>query len=394
MVGITKLLCNSQNFGDKLRYVPGASNQKYGTGIDFGPVVVWNCTNTCNLKCRHCYAESKNVKSDDELNTKEAKTLIDDLAVSKVPVLLFSGGEPLMREDIFRLINYADKYNIRSTISTNGTLIDKEIAKDLKKNKISYVGISLDGIGSRHDEFRGVTGSFDKSLGAIRNCIEIGQKVGLRFTINRNNYDQLKDIFYLIKEEKIPRVCFYHLAYSGRGISMINRDITQDEKRAAMDIIIEKAIELGEKVEILTVDNHADTPYLYLQVKRKYPYLADKVWELMHMNGGNRSGIAIANIDYRGNVHADQFTWHHNFGNVKEKKFSEIWKNPSSTLALGLRDRKVLLKGRCSKCKWLSVCNGNLRVRAEAVTGDFWASDPACYLSNEEIGVPKDMKLI
>ncbi len=394
MVGITKLLCNSDNFGDKLRYVPDASKQKSGTSTGYGPVVVWNCTNQCNLKCKHCYADSNSRKSEEELNTKEAKNLIEDLAKLHIPVLLLSGGEPLMREDIFELIYYANKYNIRITISTNGTLIDKDIAKDLKKACVSYTGISLDGIGTRHDDFRGIPGSFNKSLEGIRNCLEIGQKAGLRFTINRDNYDQLNDIFALIKEEKIPRVCFYHLAYSGRGSKVISLDIEKEEKRAALDLIMQKTLEFGNKVEILTVDNHADSVYLYLQAKKKYPLLADRIWELIQMNGGNRSGIAIGNIDFKGNVHADQFTWHHTFGNVKETKFSEIWTNPTNPLAIGLRDRKTLLKGRCSKCCWLNVCNGNLRVRAEAVTSDFWASDPACYLTNEEIGVPEDTALV
>lgn len=387
MIGITKLLCESENFGDSLRYVHGCKNEKNGVSKGRGPVVVWNCTNTCNLKCKHCYANSENKKFSDELNTDEAKDLINDLAELKVPVLLISGGEPLTRNDIFPLIQHAKNQNIRCTISTNGTLIDKEMAKALKENGVSYVGISLDGIGSRHDKFRGVRGSFDKAIEGIRNCLAIDQKVGLRFTINRDNYDQLNDIFYLIKEERIPRVCFYHLVYSGRGSSMIEEDITPKEKREIMDLIMEKTLDFGKKVEILTVDNHADAPYLYLKLKEKHPELAERALNLVKMNGGNRSGMAIANIDYKGNVHPDQFTQHHNLGNIRERKFSEIWMQPESLLAIDLRNRKSLLKGRCKECCWLGVCNGNLRVRAEAVTGDFWQADPACYLTDEEIAL-------
>lgn len=387
MLGITKLLCESENFGDRLRYASGAGSEKSGAAKGKGPVVVWNCTNSCNLKCRHCYADSQNKKFEEELDSKEAKYLIEDLAELKVPVLLISGGEPLMREDLFELLNYAKNYNIRSTISTNGTLIDKRTAKDLKLNGVSYVGISLDGIGTNHDKFRGVIGSFNKSLEGIRNCVEIGQKVGLRFTINKSNYHQLEDIFYLIKEEKIPRVCFYHLAYSGRGNAMAREDITFEQKRQVLDIIMDRAVRFGKDVEILTVGNHADAVYLYLQVKKKYPHLRDRIWDLIQTNGGNRSGMALANIDFKGHVHADQFTQQHSFGNIRERKFSDIWKNPSNPLAVGLRNRKSLLKGRCSSCKWLNVCNGNLRVRAEAATGDFWNSDPSCYLTDKEIGI-------
>ena len=394
MIGVSKLLCGTENFGDKLRYVQGAGEQKNGVSTGRGPVVVWNCTKTCNLKCMHCYANSDSKKYKGELSTMEAKSLINDFHEFKVPVILFSGGEPLLREDLFELIEYAGNYKIRSTISTNGTLIDKDIANRIKQSGVGYVGISLDGIGSKHDEFRRTRGCFDKALKGIQNCREVKQKVGLRFTINKHNYDQLEDIFHLIKEEKINRVCFYHLVYSGRGSEMIKDDISSEESRAAMDFIMEKTIELGDKVEILTVDNHADTVYLYLQAQKKYPHLADNIYNLMKMNGGNRSGIAIANVDYLGNVHADQFTAQYSFGNVKERSFREIWEDTTNPIMRGLKDRKNLLKGRCSKCKWLSVCNGNFRTRAESVTGDFWASDPACYLTNKEIGVLEEVGLV
>ena len=393
MIGVSKLLCGTEGFGDKLRYVKGANEQKSGVSTGHGPVVVWNCTRTCNLKCMHCYADSDSRKYEGELTTKEAKAFIKDLHEFKVPVILFSGGEPLVREDLFDLIQYARNYEIRSTISTNGTLIDKDIAKRIKQSGASYVGISLDGIGSNHDEFRRSKGSFDKALNGIRNCREVNQKVGLRFTINRHNYNQLEDIFHLIKEEKINRVCFYHLVYSGRGSEMIKEDISHGESRAAMDLIMKKTVELGDKVEILTVDNHADTVYLYLQAQKKYAHLAENIFKLMQMNGGNRSGIAIANVDYMGNVHADQFTQQYTFGNIKERGFKEVWTDTSNPIMSGLKDRKVLLKGRCSKCKWLSVCNGNFRTRSEAVTGDFWASDPACYLTDEEIGLYENIGL-
>lgn len=394
MIGVSKLLCGTENFGDKLRYVHGASKQKNGVSSEHGPVVVWNCTKTCNLKCMHCYADSDGKKYEGELGTKEAKALINDFSEFRVPVILFSGGEPLLREDLFDLIEHAANHKIRSTISTNGTLIDKEVAMRIKQNRVGYVGISLDGIGSKHDEFRRSKGCFDEALNGIRNCREANQKVGLRFTINKHNYNQLEDIFHLIKEEKINRVCFYHLVYSGRASEMIKEDISHAQAREAMDLIMKKTVELGDKVEILTVDNHADTVYLYLQAQKKYPHLADNILKLMQMNGGNRSGIAIANVDYKGKVHADQFTQQYTFGNIKERSFKEIWTDTSNPIMSGLKNRKSLLKGRCSKCKWLSVCNGNFRTRAEAVTGDFWASDPACYLTDEEIGVYENLGLV
>ncbi|QGG47770.1 putative heme d1 biosynthesis radical SAM protein NirJ1 [Heliorestis convoluta] len=391
MIGVTKLLCDSENFGDRLRYAHGSQGQKHGAVAGYGPVVAWNVSRTCNLNCIHCYSDSEDKDYPNELTTEEAKKFIDDLADFNVPVLLLSGGEPLMRPDIFDLVAYATEHKIRVTFSTNGTLITPDVAKEIKKFGVGYVGISLDGIGENNDRFRGKKGAFNEALEGIRNCLAIDQRVGLRFTINRHNFNQLEDIFRLIEEEKIPRVCFYHLVYSGRGGSMMEEDITHEESRQAMDLIMDKVLEFQRKnfdCEILTVDNHADIVYLYLQMLKKDPERAEKVWKLMQFNGGNRTGIAFANVDSQGFVHPDQFTQNHTFGNVKERPFGEIWTDTSkSEILAGLKDRKPLLKGRCSQCKWLNVCNGNFRARAEAVTGDFWESDPACYLTDEEIGL-------
>ncbi|OEH84700.1 putative heme d1 biosynthesis radical SAM protein NirJ1 [Desulfuribacillus stibiiarsenatis] len=390
MIGISRLLCGSENFGDSLRYAKGSHGQTNGAVAGHGPVVVWTSTKTCNLKCVHCYAASENIKYEGELSTDEAKVFIDDLANFKVPVLLFSGGEPLVRPDTFELAEYAASKGIRVTYSTNGLLIDKDVAKRMKQIGVGYVGISFDGIGAVHDEFRGLPGAFEKSLQAVKNCIEVDQKVGLRFTINQHNYRQLHEIFDFLEEENIPRACFYHLVYSGRGNEMVNDDLTHEESRHALDIIMERTVDFhkrGITKEILTVDNHADAIYLYLRAKELYPDKADEIYNLIKTNGGNRSGIAFGNVDNLGNVHPDQFTQNITFGNIREKKFSEIWSKAEHPILNGLKDRQPLLKGRCSQCKWLSMCNGNFRSRAHAIHNDFWESDPACYLTDEEIGL-------
>lgn len=390
MISVTKLLCDTDYFGDSLRYSHGSRGQVNGATEGYGPVVVWNSTRTCNLKCIHCYSNSESKKYKGELTTGEALRFIDDLAEFKVPVLLFSGGEPLLRRDLIKLASYAKSKGIRPTISTNGTLLGLESAMYLKNLGIGYIGISLDGIGENNDRFRGRKGAFIAALDGIRSCIAVGQRVGLRFTINRHNYKDLNDIFDLIEEENIPRVCFYHLVYSGRGSKMVEEDITREEARAAMDLIIERTLDFhrrGLEKEILTVDNHADGVYIYLKLKETDPERAAKVLELLKLNGGNRTGIAIGAVDWNGNVHPDQFTQNHTFGNVREKKFGEIWTDTSQPILSGLKNRKPLLKGRCTACKWLDVCNGNFRARAEAVSGDFWESDPACYLTDEEIGI-------
>lgn len=390
MISVTKLLCDTSFFGDSLRYSHDSRGAVHGATTEMGPVVVWNCTRTCNLNCIHCYAGAEAKKYEGELTTEEAKKFIDDLADFKVPVLLFSGGEPLARPDLLELARYAKEKGIRPTLSTNGTLIDRAMAQEIKEIGVGYVGISLDGVGEKNDEFRGKKGAFEAALRGIENCLAVGQRVGLRFTINRHNYGELEGIFRLIEEVGIPRVCFYHLVYSGRGSKMVEEDITHEETRAALDLIMEKTMDFhrrGLEKEILTVDNHADGVYIYLKVKDRDPERAEEIMKLLKRNGGNRTGIAIGAVDWYGNVHPDQFTQNHTFGNVKERPFGEIWSDVSHPILGGLKNRKPLLKGRCAACRWLDVCNGNFRARAEAVTGDFWESDPACYLTDEEIGL-------
>ena len=388
MISITKLLMDVPNFGDTLRYTPEAHEARNGVSEGRGPVVVWNCTKTCNLNCVHCYARSEAIKYQNELTHEEGLSLIDQLADFKVPVILFSGGEPLLRPDFFELANYAASKGIRPTISTNGTRIDEDVAKRLKDMGVGYVGISLDGCEATHDKFRGKPGAFQMALRGIRNCVATGQKVGLRFTITRDNVQDLNSIFDLLERENIDRVCFYHLVYSGRGSAMVERDLNHEESRRAMDLIIERTLDFrarGINKEILTVDNHADAVYLYLKMKERDPILGERILKLIQSNGGNRSGMAFGNIDSVGNVHPDQFTQYISLGNVRERPFGEIWTDLSNPIMAGLKDRKPLLKGRCPKCAYLNLCNGNFRTRAEAVTGDFWAQDPACYLTDEEI---------
>jgi len=352
------------------------------------PIVVWNCTRKCNLACMHCYSNSANKDYEGELTTAQAKKMILELEEFNVPVLLFSGGEPLLRKDLFELNDFAHQHHIRTVISTNGTLITKEIARQIKDNNFDYIGVSLDGINERNDKFRGKTGAFALALSGIRNLVEVKQKVGLRFTITRHNYPDIKDIFRLVEDEAIDRVCFYHLVYSGRGARMTEDDLPRKQMRECIDSICDWAESMycrGMKKEVLTVDNHADAIYLYLRAKEKDPQKAQKILELLNYNKGNASGIAISNVDNQGDVHADQFWQSYTFGNVKERKFGSIWMDTSDPVMAGLKSRTKLIKGRCSRCRFLELCNANFRARAESVYGDMWQEDPACYLTDEEI---------
>ena len=391
MIGISKLYCGTVEPSDALRY--GRHSSQLPSHLlqfskDKRPVVVWNVTRRCNLKCIHCYAQATEEAFADELSFEEGKTLIDDLAGYGVPVMLFSGGEPLVRPDLPELAAYAVQKGMRAVISTNGTLITPKMAKTLKEIGLSYVGISLDGMEPVNDHFRGVPGSFQKALDGIRNCQAAGIKVGLRFTINKVNVKEIPGIFDLLEEMDVPRVCFYHLVYAGRGSEMVKDDLTHEETRQAVDLIMDRTKDLHDRgiaKEVLTVDNHADGPYLYLRMLKEDPERAAEVLELLQMNEGNNSGRGFGCVSWDGEVYADQFWRHHSFGNVRQRPFSKIWTEPEDDLLLKLKEKKKHVTGRCATCRWLDICGGNFRVRAEAVHNDVWAPDPACYLTDEEI---------
>jgi 12,18-didecarboxysiroheme deacetylase len=393
MIGISKLYCGTVEPSDALRY--GRSSSQLPSHLlqfsaDKRPVVVWNVTRRCNLKCVHCYAHATEEAVSDELTTAEGKALIDDLAAFGVPVLLFSGGEPLVRKDLPELAEYAVQKGMRAVISTNGTLITPSMAQTLKAIGLSYVGISLDGMESINDEFRGITGAFKSAMKGIQNCQDAGIKVGLRFTINKANATEIPKIFDLLEDKQIPRVCFYHLVYAGRGSKMVEEDLTHAEARKVVDLIMDRTKDLHDRgipKEVLTVDNHADGPYLYLRLLGENPERAKEVLELLQMNEGNNSGRGIGCVSWDGEVYADQFWRHCSFGNVRKQPFSEIWTDTSIKLLQQLKQKKKYVKGRCADCQWLDICGGNFRVRAEAVSGDVWAPDPACYLTDEEIGL-------
>lgn len=403
MIDVTALVCGVETpsvphrYGQALRRTDIPPEQRHAVAASAStrrPVVVWNTTIACNLRCKHCYANAASRPLPGELTTDEGKALIDDLAAFKVPALLLSGGEPLMRPDLLDLIRHAGSAGVRTVLSTNGTLINQQVAEQLRAAGLTYVGISLDGLEPTHDRFRGVKGAFRLSLAAFRHLKAVGQKVGLRLTLTRSAVTDLDAIFDLIESEGIDRVCFYHLVPSGRGRSV--EALEPAESRAAIDRIIDhtrSAAAAGRRLEILTVDNHCDGPYLYLKLREEGNPRADTVADMLAWNGGGRysSGVGIGCIDWMGRVHPDQFWMTHTLGNVRDRPFSEIWTDESDPLLAGLRDRLPRLEGRCRDCRFIEWCGGSLRVRAERVTGNPWAPDPACYLTDEEIAAPVAM---
>jgi len=351
-------------------------------------VLFWNTTFVCNLKCIHCYASATPHPHPNELKREEMIDVIDDLSNMKLPVIIFSGGEPLMNPYIYELSEIATEKGIRSTLSTNGTLIDENVAGKIKDSGFKYVGISLDGMREKHDFMRGVKGAFDRSINGLKNIKNVGIMSGVRFTVTKNNYDDLPKLFDLSLDIGIDRFCVYHLVPSGRGANV--EDIDNKKRREMLDFLIEKTYYVHDEkieMEILTVDNPVDGVYAFLKTLKEDEKRAREVYRLLKRRGGDNSGIKAGNIDPLGYVHPNQFWWDLNMGNVRERKFSEIWRDGNEIVNDLRKNKTVKLKGKCARCNFKDICGG-FRLRALRINGDLWAEDPDCYLTEDEIKTP------
>jgi heme d1 biosynthesis radical SAM protein NirJ len=355
-----------------------------------GPVVIWNLIRRCNLACRHCYSISADVDFPGELSTAEVFAVMDDLKGFGVPVLILSGGEPLLRPDLYEIAARAKAMGFYTGLSTNGTLIGEADIRRIAAVGFDYVGVSLDGIEETHDRFRRQPGAYCRSLRAIRLARDAGIKIGVRFTLTQENERDLPAMLELIEREGIEKFYLSHLNYAGRGNIHRGSDARHATSRRAMDLLFDTCWRLlceGRPKEFVTGNNDADGVYLLHWVRRRFPEREPHLRAKLAAWGGNASGVNVANIDNLGNVHPDTMWWHRSLGNVRSRPFSAIWSDLSDPLLAGLRTRPRPVKGRCGACAYLDVCNGNTRVRAEQVTGDPWEEDPGCYLTDEEIGL-------
>jgi heme d1 biosynthesis radical SAM protein NirJ len=355
-----------------------------------GPVVIWNLIRRCNLTCKHCYSISADRDFPGELSTAEVFAVMDDLKAFGVPVLILSGGEPLLRGDIFEVSRRAQEMGFYVGLSTNGTLIDEHNIERITTVGYDYVGISIDGLRETHDRFRRLAGAFDASMKGIRLCHAHGIKVGMRFTMTQDNAHELPQLLTLMEGEGIDKFYLSHLNYAGRGNINRKHDVFLETTRWAMDLLFDtcwRYTSERKNKEFVTGNNDADGVYLLHWIKKHFPERVAHMHTKLAQWGGNSSGVNVANIDNLGNVHPDTFWWHYNLGNVRERPFSEIWEDISDPLMAGLKARPRKLQGRCGACRYFDICGGNTRVRAHQLTGDPWAEDPACYLTDDEIGV-------
>ena len=360
-----------------------------------GPVVIWNLIRRCNLTCKHCYTTSADINFPGELDTREVFTVMGDLKAFGVPVLILSGGEPLLRPDIFEISRRAKALGFYVGLSSNGTLITPENIDAIAAIGYDYVGISLDGLRETHDAFRRSAGSFDASLRGVRLCRERGIKVGLRFTLTQDNYADFPGMLDLMEQEAVDKFYLSHLNYGGRGNRNRRSDAVFAMTRTVMDTLFEtclRRLEAGRPAEFVTGNNDADGVYLLHWVEQRFPAHAATIRARLRQWGGNASGVNIANIDNLGTVHPDTFWWHYPLGNVRDRPFSQIWPDVSDPLMAGLKQSPRPVEGRCGACAHLDICNGNTRVRAQQTTGNPWAEDPGCYLTDAEIGLEDSLE--
>jgi heme d1 biosynthesis radical SAM protein NirJ len=361
-----------------------------------GPVVIWNLVRRCNLTCKHCYSISADKDFKGELSTDEVFSVMDDLKAFKVPVLILSGGEPLLRPDIFDIARRAKSMGFYVGLSSNGTLVNESNVAEIAATGFDYVGISLDGLRATHDKFRRKEGAFDAALNGIRLCRDAGAKVGMRFTLTQDNAQDLPALLDLMQAESIDKFYLSHLNYAGRGNKNRKDDAHFKTTRIALDLLFDRCwrqVQAGQPREYVTGNNDADGVYLLNWVRQHFPQRAAHIEQKLVQWGGNSSGVNIANIDNLGSVHPDTMWWDYPLGNVRERPFSDIWMDTSDPLMAGLKQAKRPVEGRCAVCEHRASCNGNTRVRAWQTTNNFWAEDPGCYLSDAEIGLTHEQTM-
>ncbi len=379
MINISKLYCGLAGVSDELRYPPHRTIK---------PIVVFNCTPKCNLRCVHCYSSSEAACAETELTTAQAKQLIDQIVAFGCPVLLFSGGEPLLREDLFELMAYAKSRGLRTVLSTNGTRITASVAQRLAELNLSYAGVSLDGPADIHDRFRKVNGAFKATLDGIANCRKAGIRTGLRFTMTRDNIDYVERIFDIAAAADVRRICFYHLIRTGRAKDLADSMPAPHQVRKAIDTILSRtadSVQRGVVEEVLTVGNHADGPYLLMRMQAEKIPQADVVADLLRRSSGNRIGQNIASVNWDGQVFPDQFWRNYALGNVLERPFGDIWQDESDPVLQILRNKHDHKDPKCVRCRWFDLCLGNFRSLSGRAELSDWQNEPPCYLTEDEI---------
>lgn len=378
MVSLSKLVKNIKSPSDFLRYSENSEEDEI-----FRPVVVFNITSMCNLSCEHCYYSAKSKIDPDELSVSEILNIADDLALIRVPVVLLSGGEPLMKKGIYEISKYISERGIKAGLSTNGTLINQSAVEKILNSGIDYVGISIDGPEQIHDSFRGKKGAFTLATKSLKKLISAGVRVSIRLTLSKINANHLEEILDWAESIGCHRFCIYHLVGSGRGKNIKDHALSPMQTRQILNMVYEKSKILN--MEILTVDAPFDGFFVALKkLEEGDEEGARRVMKMLKIQAGDGTGKKLAVISHRGDVYLSQFWLDLPLGNVREEKFSHIWNNSRIEILQYLRYKvRDELEGRCGNCPLKYWCGG-FRPRAFLSSGRLNGEDPLCYLEENE----------
>jgi len=358
------------------------------TGAPF--LVVWDITTTCNLHCKHCYANAGTALTT-ELTTDEVKQAIDKLDRAAVPIIAFSGGEPLVRKDIFELVSYAIEKGIFVAIATNGTLITKEKAREMKQAGIQFAQISLDGAtATTHDAFRGTNGVFERTIQGIQNCVHEGLFVNVATTATKDNYTEIPRIITLCEQLNVNWFMIYNFIPTGRGEFIVQNDLTPYERERLLKELWKK-LKNGSTVNVLSTAPQFARVALEAEIANDQkiipthfanPSLGGQLLNLAEFIGGCGCGRFYCAIRADGNIEPCVF-FPLKIGNIKEDDFKELWtKNP---ILAELRNKDAL-EGNCGHCDYRYYCGG-CRARAYGYTGNYLAPDPGCIRNIPECSV-------
>lgn len=348
-----------------------------------GSIAIWNFTNRCNLSCLHCYSKST-LDEVDTLTTKQIKKTILEMKENGIKFIIFSGGEPLTRKDLFEIANFCKKNKIITYLSSNGLYFTKNNISKIV-DTFNYIGVSIDGDEQTHDYFRGLKGAFKETLKSVLLANENAPKVGIRFTMTKDTINSLEYMFDLVEKHNIPKIYISHLVYSGRGLDNLKMDLTPMQRREAVEFILNKAFYYYENsidIEVVTGNMEMDAVMFLDKFTLKYPKLKDKMRAKLIKWGGNSAGCKLLNINSQGDVRPDPF-FPITIGNIINQNFNEIWKKGEMIDKLRIHPRKNI-SGICRDCKQIDICNGGSRARAYAISGNLWAQDPSCYLTKQE----------
>ena len=343
-------------------------------------LITWSVTAKCNLRCKHCYSESSPEAGDNDLTTDESLRVIDEIADWGIGLLIFDGGEPLLREDFFQIADYASNKGITTGIGTNGTMLDIATARRLLSVGIRYLSLSIDGADAEtHDAFRGEAGNFRKTLEAASACKEAGLPFQFNTVLRKKTIPQISDILRLGLDYGVFGMEFFDLIPVGRANRECRDEVlTVEERKEVVEQLAQAQIDYPLTIETPSLPMYPLILKLNVDKGIRPKHIPmEQLVRLAYYGRGCAAGSPRGYVVIRNNGEVNPCIFLQiNLGNVKEKSIRQIWQE--SPILSQLRSRE-LLKGECGQCQYKDICTG-CRARAYVETGDVLASDPGCWL--------------